>query len=343
MTQRKGLGKGMGMGYKNIVQRDPYIHGLSAKGVKSSSSYMKPFSLKAEGDRVGRATELDTIWQLQSELTSETKKIKSKLKALKIQNEGKSLENYMTSDYKGTYELMKYKGKIYTVYFSQYKTDGSTVAYGEVYEGRTVYDKNKFRSKETKQLQAKGKHKPDPSTVGSRRVHLSDDEVAYFKENEQALLDSGKVNLIGNDLWYWGDDKKTLSKITDTLDYSPNDYSFDAKRTKPKTLFTSKGQKRYAEEDVEWTTTLKPYVEKYNAKAVFHKGLVFYENYFAFWRPANDEEGFRDAEKNTIYVWNFSDYKDTKKVDKIVKEVKKKYPDMFKGKKVEIQYDAGGW
>jgi len=35
MTQRKGLGKGMGMGYKNIVQQDPYIHSLSAKGVKT--------------------------------------------------------------------------------------------------------------------------------------------------------------------------------------------------------------------------------------------------------------------------------------------------------------------
>ena len=36
--KRKGLGKGMGMGYKNIVPRDPYIHGLSAKGVKTRPS-----------------------------------------------------------------------------------------------------------------------------------------------------------------------------------------------------------------------------------------------------------------------------------------------------------------
>jgi hypothetical protein len=38
MNTRKGLGKGMGMGYKNIVQQDPYIHALSAKGVKSYNS-----------------------------------------------------------------------------------------------------------------------------------------------------------------------------------------------------------------------------------------------------------------------------------------------------------------
>lgn len=33
--KRKGLGRGLGKGYKNIVPRDPYIHGLSAKGIKT--------------------------------------------------------------------------------------------------------------------------------------------------------------------------------------------------------------------------------------------------------------------------------------------------------------------
>jgi len=32
---RKGLGKGLGMGYKNIAPMDSHIHSLSAKGVKS--------------------------------------------------------------------------------------------------------------------------------------------------------------------------------------------------------------------------------------------------------------------------------------------------------------------
>lgn len=35
--KRRGLGKGLGKGYKNIVTRDSYIHGLSAKGVKTLS------------------------------------------------------------------------------------------------------------------------------------------------------------------------------------------------------------------------------------------------------------------------------------------------------------------
>jgi len=33
--KRRGLGKGLGKGYKNIVPRDPFIHGLSAKGIST--------------------------------------------------------------------------------------------------------------------------------------------------------------------------------------------------------------------------------------------------------------------------------------------------------------------
>lgn len=33
--KRRGLGKGLGKGYKNIITKDPYVHGLSAKGVKT--------------------------------------------------------------------------------------------------------------------------------------------------------------------------------------------------------------------------------------------------------------------------------------------------------------------
>ena len=33
--KRKGLGRGLGKGYKNIVPRDPYVHGLSARGVST--------------------------------------------------------------------------------------------------------------------------------------------------------------------------------------------------------------------------------------------------------------------------------------------------------------------
>ena len=46
--KRKGLGKGRGMGYKNIVPRDPYIHSLSARGVKSYMP-MQNMKLKAMG------------------------------------------------------------------------------------------------------------------------------------------------------------------------------------------------------------------------------------------------------------------------------------------------------
>ena len=35
--KRSGLGKGLGMGYKNLVPMDRHIHSLSAKGVKTYS------------------------------------------------------------------------------------------------------------------------------------------------------------------------------------------------------------------------------------------------------------------------------------------------------------------
>src|SRR4030042_1308580 len=38
VTIRKGLGKGMGCGYKNMLPNDKLIHGLSAKGVKTYKS-----------------------------------------------------------------------------------------------------------------------------------------------------------------------------------------------------------------------------------------------------------------------------------------------------------------
>jgi hypothetical protein len=41
--KRKGLGKNLGKGYKNIIPNyDSYIHSLSAKGVKSYLVYHKP-------------------------------------------------------------------------------------------------------------------------------------------------------------------------------------------------------------------------------------------------------------------------------------------------------------
>jgi len=42
-VQRRGLGKGKGSGYHNIVSQDPYVHSLSAKGVKSQVSMNAPF------------------------------------------------------------------------------------------------------------------------------------------------------------------------------------------------------------------------------------------------------------------------------------------------------------
>jgi len=47
MKQRKGLGKGLGTGYKNLAPLDSHIHSLSAKGVKTmSKKKFHTYSLK---------------------------------------------------------------------------------------------------------------------------------------------------------------------------------------------------------------------------------------------------------------------------------------------------------
>ena len=52
MRIRKGLGKGLGMGYKNLIPMDSHIHSLSAKGVKSKPfDYMRG-SLDSKGKKL---------------------------------------------------------------------------------------------------------------------------------------------------------------------------------------------------------------------------------------------------------------------------------------------------
>ena len=45
--RRRGLGKGMGMGYKNIVPRDSYIHRMSALGIKVLPLQRVPYGKKS--------------------------------------------------------------------------------------------------------------------------------------------------------------------------------------------------------------------------------------------------------------------------------------------------------
>ena len=51
MNMRKGLGKGKGKGYYNIVPMDSHIHSLSAKGVKTYSSVVKDIQKLSRKDR----------------------------------------------------------------------------------------------------------------------------------------------------------------------------------------------------------------------------------------------------------------------------------------------------
>lgn len=57
MTIRKGLGKGMGCGYKNIIPKDPFVHQMSGKGMKQPQrlQYLDTIGRKK------RASEMDAL------------------------------------------------------------------------------------------------------------------------------------------------------------------------------------------------------------------------------------------------------------------------------------------
>jgi len=58
MNTRKGLGKGLGCGYKNLAPMDAHIHSLSAKGCKTYSKLMfAKKTLKAEGKKLDITSE----------------------------------------------------------------------------------------------------------------------------------------------------------------------------------------------------------------------------------------------------------------------------------------------
>lgn len=50
MNTRKGLGKGLGCGYKNLAPMDAHIHSLSAKGLKTTTV----IPMNATGDAKGK-------------------------------------------------------------------------------------------------------------------------------------------------------------------------------------------------------------------------------------------------------------------------------------------------
>jgi len=54
MVTRKGMGKGLGTGYKNLVLKDPMVHSLSAKGVKTRLNMMGLPEIRRMNDEASR-------------------------------------------------------------------------------------------------------------------------------------------------------------------------------------------------------------------------------------------------------------------------------------------------
>lgn len=137
------MGKGLGMGYKNIVQRDPYIHALSAKGIKSQmyevviKKQAKPF--RASDDKYEYFDREIMTFRTLDEAKSFLKDNYGKFKPQKMyqdDKDGKPIE----------------VGKIYNYPYSEYNRD--TGKYEKYTEQDWVYLDKVTKESE---LSAKGK------------------------------------------------------------------------------------------------------------------------------------------------------------------------------------------
>lgn len=130
--KRKGLGKGLGRGYKNIVPRDPFIHGLSAKGVKTFNVPMK--------------SSLSVIAKNKKEAIDKTIEYvdTTKISAVIIDKKVKKLDNYtakgmerigLVLDAKGKWEYWESMGgkNIEMLHFRDIEKDKEYIV--EVHEG----------------------------------------------------------------------------------------------------------------------------------------------------------------------------------------------------------------
>lgn len=104
-----------------------------------------------------------------------------------------------------------------------------------------------------------------------------------------------------------------------------------------KDIFTKKGLDNYTKDDSHWNTDLADLIKKYDAKAAVFGKVVVYENYIPLFRIHDELDFFKEAEPNTLYVWNMNNLSESE-FEKWGKKVKKECPN----KTVEMIYDPGG-
>jgi len=93
MNNRRGLGKGMGIGYKNLVPLDRHIHSLSAKGVKTLNA-----NYRAMTDEQFFATKPEGFIDNAKALLEVNRRHKANIDAFKRAGDMEGLNQYL-SDY----------------------------------------------------------------------------------------------------------------------------------------------------------------------------------------------------------------------------------------------------
>lgn len=97
MPQRKGLGKGLGQGYKNITPPDPAVHSLSARGVKQQQS-LKPMTQNKKMMPKGNLTIMDKWKELPKDWKKDVADLEKEIDFLKADDERLRKRSFTTSD-----------------------------------------------------------------------------------------------------------------------------------------------------------------------------------------------------------------------------------------------------
>lgn len=168
--RRRGLGKGLGKGYKNLVTRDPFIHGLSAKGIKLSSRQMEMFKhITFDVDNKLKTKEM--LWYRENKKDAD-KLIKQLRKANNVELNAKSKKKKM-SELEKTFLSKEFeilteqdiyaKGKKY-IDFPDFYNEFSTAEFSTLSDLKFIYN-------ETSNIWSipRAKKRDDPSQ----------DEIAY--------------------------------------------------------------------------------------------------------------------------------------------------------------------
>ena len=220
---RRGMGKGMGCGYKNIAPMDAHIHSLSAKGVKTNHQFV-PNVVKTRQKNKGVWTCIDCGEDRDVTSVAMLEKKKPYLQLVTQDTEVEGIKDILGSKANG-----------YDAFFVKVG-DGD---YDEVWgiEGNVPYlNKTAYRLKAEGIIKAKGKKLNALSDFFKPIIHYKKDNVYITKDKLSGNITV--ANKRGDYGKYVGFEDHPDDAIEDFISKYPEDifYNINAKGKKQKSL-----------------------------------------------------------------------------------------------------------